>query len=70
MIARLKTGDALAHFHDHAAAFMAQHRREDAFRIVAGKGEGIGMAHAGMGDFHQNFAFFGGATSISTIFNG
>jgi hypothetical protein len=49
---------------------MAQHRREDPFRIVAGEGESIGMAHAGMGDFHQNFAFFGGATSISTIFNG
>jgi hypothetical protein len=37
---------------------MAQHRREDTFRIVAGEGESIGMAHAGMGDFHQNFAFF------------
>ncbi len=70
MIARLKAGDALAYFHDNPAALMAQHRREDTFRIVTGEGEGIGMTHPGVGDFHQNFAFFGGATSISTIFNG
>jgi hypothetical protein len=49
---------------------MAQYRRENAFRIVAGQRERIGMAHAGMGNFDQHFAFFGGATSISTIFSG
>ena len=57
VVARLKAGDALAHFHDNPAAFMAQYRRENTFRIVAGEGEGIGVAHAGVGDFHQNFAF-------------
>lgn len=58
VIARLKAGDALAYFHDNPAALMAQHRREDTFRIVTGEGEGIGMTHPGVGDFHQNFAFF------------
>ncbi len=70
MIARLKAGDALAYFHDNPAALMAQHRREDTFRIVTGEGEGIGMTHPGVGDFTRTSPFFGGATSISTIFNG
>ncbi|MNP85759.1 hypothetical protein D3C76_1856420 [compost metagenome] len=36
---------------------MAEHRRENAFRIVTGEGERIGVAHAGMGDFDQHFTF-------------
>jgi len=35
---------------------MAQHRRENAFRIVTRQGKGIGMAYPGVGDFDQHFA--------------
>ena len=35
MIARFQAGDAFPHFNHNAAAFMAQYRREHAFRIVA-----------------------------------
>ena len=35
---------------------MAEHAREQAFRIVAGQGEGVGVADAGVGDLHQHFA--------------
>jgi hypothetical protein len=57
VIARLQAGHALAHFHHNPAAFMAEHRREDAFRVVARERKRIGMTYAGMGDFDQHFAF-------------
>jgi len=57
MIARLQAGHALTHFNHDTAAFVAKHRRENAFRIVTGQRKRIGMAHAGMGDFDQHFAF-------------
>ncbi|KAG0776271.1 hypothetical protein G6F22_012693 [Rhizopus arrhizus] len=56
VVARLDAGHALAHLHHDARAFMAQHHREQAFRIVAGQGERIGVAHTGVGDLHQHFA--------------
>ncbi len=70
VVAGLKAGHAFTHFHHHAAPFVPQHRREHPFRILTGQGKRIGMADARMGDLDQHFAFFGGATSISTIFNG
>jgi hypothetical protein len=39
-------------------------------RVVAGQGEGIGVANAGGDDAHQHFAGFGGSTSTSTICRG
>jgi hypothetical protein len=56
MIAWLHAGDARPRFDHHARAFMAQHCREQAFRIVAGQREGIGVAYAGMGDLYQHLA--------------
>ena len=35
---------------------VAEHRREDAFRILAGQGECIGVAQRGVGDPHQHLA--------------
>ena len=56
MIAGLHARHAFADFHHHAAAFMAEHRREQAFGIVAAQRERIGVAHAGMRDAHEHFA--------------
>jgi len=36
---------------------MAEHRRENAFRIITRQGKRIGVTHAGVGDFDQHFAF-------------
>ena len=59
MIAGLHGGDAFAHgFHD-TGALMAQHDGKEAFRIVTGQGESIGMTDPGMGDAHQYFALAG-----------
>ena len=57
MVAGLQAGDAFTHFHHHTAPFVAEHRREYAFRIVTGQGKRIGMANAGVGNFDQHFAF-------------
>jgi hypothetical protein len=70
VVARLDAGYAFTHFHHNACAFVPQHHREQTFRIFTGQRECVGMANAGMRDFHQHFAFCGGATSISTICNG
>ncbi len=56
MVADLDALHAFAHFHHDAAAFVPQHRREDAFRIVAAEGERVGVADAAGGDPHQHFA--------------
>ena len=41
---------------DDAAAFVAQHRGKQAFRIVAAERERVGVADAGGDDAHQHFA--------------
>ena len=56
VIARLHAGNALAHLHDDARAFVPQHGGKDAFGIIAAQGEGVGVAHAGVGDAQQHFA--------------
>ena len=56
MISRLQRGHAFADFHDHARALMTQHRRENAFRIVAAERERIGVTDAGVADLHQHLA--------------
>ena len=56
MVARRHAGDALAHLYHDARALVAQHRREQALRVIAGQGVGVGMAHAGVGDAHQHLA--------------
>jgi hypothetical protein len=55
VVADLDAADAVADRFHHAAAFVPQHRGEDAFRIVAAERERIGMADAAMGDAHQHF---------------
>ena len=40
---------------------MAEHRREEALRVIARQGEGIGMADAGVGDLDQHLTFLGGS---------
>ena len=54
MIARLEAGDAGADLGHHPGPFVAQDRRKQAFRILAGQREGIGMADAGRLDLDQN----------------
>jgi hypothetical protein len=56
VVAGLQRGHAFAHFHHHTCAFMAQHRREDALRIVAAERERIGVADPSMADLHQHLA--------------
>ena len=59
VVARLYAGHTLPHLHDDACALMPEHDREKAFRIVARKGKGIGMTHAGMRDLDEHFALAG-----------
>ncbi len=56
MIARFDAGHALAHFHHDAGTLVAEHHRKQAFRVIAGQGERIGVADTGMGDLDQHFA--------------
>ena len=44
MIVRLHAGDARTHFAHDTGAFMAQHGREQSFRIVTGQREGVSVA--------------------------
>src|SRR5476649_606145 len=57
MIAHCHAGDTFTDRFYYTAAFVAEDRREDAFWVFAREGVGIGMAHAGCHDTHQNFAF-------------
>jgi hypothetical protein len=56
VVARLDAGDPGADLDDDAGALVAEDRREDALRIVAGEREGIGVADAGGLDLHQHLA--------------
>ena len=49
---------ALANRFDNTAALMAQNGWENALRIGAGQGIGIGVANTGRNDANQDFAFF------------
>ena len=57
MVARFHTGHALTDLNHHPGTFMAEHHREQTFRIITGKRVGIGMAYPGVTDFHQHFTF-------------
>ncbi len=59
MVARLHAGHAFAHFHHDARAFMAQHHGEQALGVFAAQGEGVGVAHTGVGDLDEHFALLG-----------
>jgi hypothetical protein len=59
MVARLDRGDAFADFDDDASAFMAEDDGEETFRVIAGEGECVGVADAGIGDLDQHFALLG-----------
>ena len=56
MIAGLNAGDAGPDLLDHRAALVAEDGWENAFRILSGQREGIGMADAGGDVSHQYFA--------------
>ncbi len=51
----LDAGAALDHF---TTAFVAENAGKSAFGIIAGQGEGVGMADAGGHHFQQNLAVF------------
>jgi len=55
MIANGQRSNTITDGFDNATAFMAENGREDAFWIVAGKREGIGMADAGSDDSDEHF---------------
>lgn len=57
VIADRHAGDAFTDRFHHAAALVAEDRREHAFRIFAGQGVGVGVTNAGGDDPHQHFAF-------------
>ena len=57
VIALLQAGDALAHLHHHAGAFVAENRREQTLGIGAGEGVFVGVADAGRLDLDQHLAF-------------
>jgi hypothetical protein len=59
VIAGFQPLDAGAAFDHFAAAFMAENAGKRAFRVVAGQGEGIGMADASGHHFQQHLAFLG-----------
>ena len=59
MIALLQAGDTRPGINDDAGAFMPQDGGKDAFRVGAGQGEFIGMAHTGRLDLDQDLACLG-----------
>jgi hypothetical protein len=54
MIPRLERGHALADLHHHAGPFVAEHAWEQAFRVVAGERERIGVADTGRLELDQH----------------
>jgi hypothetical protein len=56
VVAGHDAGHAFADLDHDARAFMPEHDRKQAFRIVAAEREGIGMADAGVGDLDQHLA--------------
>ncbi|MNN24132.1 hypothetical protein D3C81_1375500 [compost metagenome] len=68
MVAGLERGHARADVGDDARAFMAQDRRENAFRVGAGERVVVGVADAGGLHFHQHFP---GARAVQVhVFDG
>ena len=59
VVTGLDAGHAFAHFHHNASALVAQHHREQALGVFTAQGEGVGVAHAGVGDLDQHFALLG-----------
>ncbi len=59
MIAHRHRSNTGADFHHDAAAFVAEDGRENAFRVSAGQGIGVGMANASGDDADQHFAGLG-----------
>jgi len=59
VIAHRHRGHALAHCFDDRTAFMTQDRREDAFRVSAGQGVGVGVANTAGDHAQQHFAGLG-----------
>ena len=59
MIAHSHRGHALANGFDHRATFVAEDRREDAFRIGTRQGVGVGVANAGGDHAQQHFTGLG-----------
>ena len=59
MVADRNRGHALADRLNHRTAFVAENRREDAFRVGARQRVGVGMAHAGRNHAQQHFAGLG-----------
>jgi hypothetical protein len=56
VIAHRHAGDPGAHFLHYSTAFVAENGREKSLRVLAGQGEGIGVAHPGRDDAHQDFS--------------
>ncbi|MNS61756.1 hypothetical protein D3C72_947920 [compost metagenome] len=59
MIADGDGSHALADRFNDCSTFVAEDRREDAFRVSAGKGVGIGMANTGSHHAQQHFTCLG-----------
>ena len=57
VVALFQRLDPPAHLDDNACALVAEDSREQAFRVLAGTGELVGVADAGRFDLDQAFAF-------------
>ncbi len=56
MIPGFERRDAFAHLDHHAGTFMAENGGKGTFRIVARKGEGVGVTDPGGLELHQHLA--------------
>jgi PhzF family phenazine biosynthesis protein len=59
VVADLQRRHTLTKCLDNATAFMSQDHRKDAFRVLTGEREGIGMTNARGNNAHQHFTFAG-----------
>ena len=59
MVPRLHRADARAHLLDDAGTLVAQHDGEQALRVPAREGVGVGVADARRGQAHQALAGIG-----------
>jgi hypothetical protein len=59
MVSRLDAADTRTDLLNNPATFVAEYRRKNPLRILAGQREGIGMAYTGGHHANQHFTFLG-----------
>jgi hypothetical protein len=59
VVTRFDTRHTFADLHDDARAFVAKHHGKQAFRVITGKCEGIGVTDACVRNFDKDLTFAG-----------